>query len=188
MEDGNSRLGDDNFTALFQQARFGDRLAANLVYGMALPRLRKVANALLRRHNWHNTLQPTALVAELFVKIRGFNIQIADREHFFHISARAMHQVLVDRARNSAAQVARSSTVFDALLAELRVATPDFVPVLQDLLTRFERIDQNAARIVRLHFVEGYTWDEIADSTGRPKWRIRDDAQFALGWMRDHFA
>jgi len=184
-----SRLApEDNFTALFERARIGDRVAANLVYGMAMPRLRRLADSLLRRYRWHQTLQPTALVAELFVKIRGFNVRIADRNHFFHISARAMHQVLADRARSRASQVTRNSTVLDEFLSELRVATPEFVPVIQDLLGRLERIDRSAAEIVRLHYVEGCNWDEVGERTGKPKWRVRDDAKFALKWMRDHLS
>ncbi len=178
----------EQFTRLFERARFGDRLAANLVYGMAIPRLRAVAQAMLRRYHLHRTLQPTALIAELFVKIRGFNVHIADREHFFHLSARAMHQVLTDRSRAKAARVNQNSTVFDEFFVELRSTTPEFVPLVEDLLNRLARIDRRAARMLRLHYLEGYTWDEVAEHTGVPRWKVREDAEFALQWLRDRYA
>ncbi len=178
----------EQFTQLFERARIGDRLAANLVYGMAIPRLRAVAKHLLRRYHLHRTLQPTALIAELFVKIRGFDIRIADREHFFHISARAMHQVLTDRTRAKTARVTQHSTVFDEFFVELRAVTPEFVPLVEDLLSRLARVDQRAARMLRLHYLEGHTWDEVAEHTGVPKWKVREDAEFALQWLRDRYA
>ena len=174
----------DSFTAMFERARFGDRIAANLVYGLALPRLRRIAGSLLRRYQSHDHLQPTALVSELFLKIRGFNVRISDREHFFRISARAMYQVLADQSRTHAGRIARNS-----VRLEERVLTPplrEVLPVAIATLDRFQRIDPPAAAFIRLHFVEGHTWDEISQLTGTPLWKIRADAKFAVEWMRAH--
>ena len=83
----------------FEKARLGDGLARDAVYKLAFHRLRVIASALLRRERAGHTLQPTALVSELFLKLHRLETTILSEDHFFRISARAMRQVLIDHAR-----------------------------------------------------------------------------------------
>src|SRR5438477_8990040 len=87
------------FAALFERAQRGDNLARDTVYKLAFYRLRGIASALLRRERPGHTLQPTALVSELFLKLQRLETEILNEDHFFRISARAMRQVLIDHAR-----------------------------------------------------------------------------------------
>src|SRR5438552_11486046 len=87
------------FSALFEKAQHGDTIARDAVYKLAFYRLRGIASALLRRERPGHTLQPTALVSELFLKLRRLETQILSEDHFFRISARAMRQVLIDHSR-----------------------------------------------------------------------------------------
>src|SRR5438876_12210323 len=87
------------FASLFEKAQLGDGVALDAVYKLAFHRLRGIASALLRRERAGHTLQPTALVSELFLKLHRVETLILSEDHFFRISARAMRQVLIDHAR-----------------------------------------------------------------------------------------
>ena len=89
------------FALLFEQSRLGDDLARDAVYKLAFYRLKVIAAALLRRERAGHTLQPTALVSELFLKLHRLETRILSEDHFFRISARAMRQVLIDHSRAS---------------------------------------------------------------------------------------
>src|SRR5260370_2287789 len=84
---------------MLERAQHGDEAAENAVYRIAFCRLRSIASSLLRRETAAQTLQPTALVSELFLKLHRLESRILGEEHFFHVSARAMRQVLVDHVR-----------------------------------------------------------------------------------------
>src|SRR5713226_2605880 len=87
------------FGSLSEQAQLGDSVARDAVYKLAFHRLRVIASALLRRERAGHTLQPTALVSELFLTLHKLETRILSEDHFFRISARAMRQVLIDHAR-----------------------------------------------------------------------------------------
>ena len=88
-----------SFALLLEMAQQGERTAWNAVYNVAFCRLRSIARALLRRERPGHTLQPTALVSELFLKLHRLETHILGEKHFFYLSARAMRQVLIDHAR-----------------------------------------------------------------------------------------
>jgi DNA-directed RNA polymerase specialized sigma24 family protein len=131
-------------------------------------------------------LQPTALVNESCLKLHGFAFSIVSREHFFRLSARAMKQVLTDRGRAQACRKANSRDLEYGLRQETRSKNSESRLIARDILDRFERIDRVAAGIVRLRYMEGYSWQEVSRLTGREVWQVRSDAEFALDWMRDH--
>jgi RNA polymerase sigma factor (TIGR02999 family) len=179
---GNAQV---HFTGLCNRAIKGDRLASNLLYEVALPRLTRIAAALLHRHRTHQTLPPTALVNESWLKLRCLRLPILEREQFFRISARAMRQVLIDHGRAKSCRETYTKETLREPAPRTRFPDSEF-SVARDVLDRFERIDRSAARIIRLHYIEGYSWDEISRVTGLAVWRVRDDAGFALNWMRNH--
>ena len=174
-----------NFTKLFQKARSGDRSAGGLVYSWASPRLRDIAKKLLRKYNGHDTLQPADLVGEMYLKTRGFQLRILGRDHFFRISARAMRQVLTDRGRKRQFERSRHAEVSQQLLDEQRIASPELRCMMRNLVDELRRIDSEGADIVWLRSVEGWTWEEISQKTGRPVWAVRADGEFALQWLRE---
>src|SRR5713226_1003509 len=115
------------FASLFEKARLGDNVARDAVYKLAFYRLKVIASALLRRERAGHTLQPTALVSELFLKLQRLETRILNEDHFFRISARAMRQVLIDSARvkKSAAQVPLERIPELLLPAHRNAASPE---------------------------------------------------------------
>src|SRR5260221_7513575 len=83
----------------------GDHAAAERLFPLVYQELRQRAAAILAGHRSGNTLQPTAVVHEAYLKIAaGAARQWQSRRHFFNAAAEAMRQILVDHARSKAAQ------------------------------------------------------------------------------------
>ena len=97
----------DAFVALYDRARSGDRAAGNAIYEFAFYRLKGIASNLLSRERAGHTLQPTALVNELFFKLGRLEMRILSEDHFFRISARAMRQASTKLPCNSRATAER---------------------------------------------------------------------------------
>jgi RNA polymerase sigma factor (TIGR02999 family) len=173
------------FSTLVERARLGDSLARNAVYKLAFCRLRIIASAMLRRERRGHTLQPTALVSEVFLKLHRLETRILSEEHFFRISARAMRQVLIDHSR---AKKTTRTLPIEALAELLSSSCRDRSNPERGLAVRlvFEKLramDSTVAETVWLRSVEGLTIDEIRRSQSRESWRVRADYDFGVQWM-----
>ena len=184
---GNTALTHpQSFDLLFEKAR-RNRYAENALYKIAFHRLRAIASALLKKERAGHTLQPTALVSELFLKLRGLETRILGEEHFFRIAAGAMQQVLIDSARAKAALKRIPPQLVSELLPGLdrTHADPELHLTLKISLERLRSIDRMAAETVWLRSVEGLTIEEVSRSQGRETWRVRADYDFGLRWLAD---
>jgi RNA polymerase sigma factor (TIGR02999 family) len=173
----------DSFSALFDRAQLGDRLAQNTVYRLAFHRLRGIASAMLRKEAAGHTLQPTALVSELFLKLHRFELKVLNEDHFFRLSARAMRQVLIDRGR--AKRVRSSPEAVHALLSLVRSGDPASEKALavKMVFEKLKAMDRRTAETVWLRTVEGLTVPELSRLQEREEWRVRADHDFGLRWM-----
>jgi RNA polymerase sigma factor (TIGR02999 family) len=166
----------------------GNSCAENTFYKLAFYRLRGIASALLKKERAGHTLQPTALVSELFFKLRGLETRILGEEHFFRIAAGAMQQVLIDSARAKAAGKRIPPRLVSELLPGLdgTGGDPELRVTLKIALARLRVIDRRAAETVWLRSVEGLTIEEVSRSQRRETWRVRADYDFGLRWLADH--
>ena len=172
---------------LLERAQHGDPVAENAGYRIAVCRLRLIASSLLRRETAAQTLQPTALVSELFLKLRRLESRILSEDHFFHVSARAMRQVLVDHARARRAQKKIPPELIAELLPDtaLTGADTELRLTVKTVFESLRDIDPKAAETVWLRSVEGMTIDEVSRSQQRRFWDVRADYDFGLRWMAD---
>ena len=117
--------------------------------------LRRLAAAYMRRERPGQTLQPTALVHEAYLRLAGAGTPWHDKRHFIGIAARSMRQILVERARARGAQKRWAGLDRVSMSDALAVAAdPEaMLPSLDDALTRLEAIDPEQARIVELRFL-----------------------------------
>jgi RNA polymerase sigma factor (TIGR02999 family) len=166
----------------------GNSCAENTFYKLAFYRLRGIASALLKKERAGHTLQPTALVSELFFKPRGLETRILGEEHLFRIAAGAMQQVLIDSARAKAAGKRIPPRLVSELLPGLdgTGGDPELRVTLKIALARLRVIDRRAAETVWLRSVEGLTIEEVSRSQRRETWRVRADYDFGLRWLADH--
>ena len=175
------------FASLFEKARLGDGIARDAVYKMAFYRLRVIASALLRRERPGHTLQPTALVSELFLKLHRLETTILSEDHFFRISARAMRQVLIDHSRVKRLAHKVSIDLIPELLlpANGNGESPESSLAVKMVFEKLQSMDPQVAETVWLRCVEGRTVQEMSQSQGREMWRVRADYDFGLQWMEN---
>lgn len=163
----------------------GDRLAEYmpLVYG----HLRKLAESRLRRERGNHTLQPTALVNEVYLKFdRQNKLDIQGRTHFLAMSATAMRQVLVDHARQRKAHK-RGGDALMVTLDETSIVDDGRAQDMLDLhraLEKLATLDPVESRIVEMRFFAGLTEVEIARELGVSERTVRDQWSHAKAWLR----
>src|SRR5256884_6376103 len=118
--------------------------AAPVVYN----ELRRLAGAYMRRERPGQTLQPTALVHEVFLRLAGAGSPWKDERHFVGIAARSMRQILVERARARGAQKRWADLDRVSLTHSLAHATHEdaMLPALDEALERLEQIDPEQGR------------------------------------------
>jgi RNA polymerase sigma factor (TIGR02999 family) len=159
--------------------------AADELSARVYDELRRLAAAHLRREAPGQTLQPTALVHEVYLRLAGAGTPWRDERHFVGIAARSMRQILVDRARARGARkrwggLRRVSLHDDLPLA----ADPDrLLPALDEALTRLEQLDAEQARIVELRFFAGLSVEEAADALGISPATLKRRWALARAWL-----
>lgn len=180
-------MPSENITELLHDAADGDERAADRLMPLVYDHLRDVADGLMARSGRNQTLQPTALVNEAYVKlVRVQDENWAGRTHFFAVAATAMRQILIDKSRRRGA-IKRGG---DRERITLDAAPGDEPPEHADMLDlgrALEQLHENdprAARVVELRFFAGMTEPEIAEVIGVSERTVRNDWRHARAWLR----
>jgi RNA polymerase sigma factor (TIGR02999 family) len=176
-----------DITRILRDSRAGGHPGATERLAEALyPELRKVAGALMRRERRNHTLQATALVGEVFLRlVDQTQIEWRDRAHFLGVAARVMRQVLVDHARQHLAAkrgAGEQRVTFDEGLGHGARQGVE-VLALHDALTRLNEKDPRAAQVVELRVFGGSTVEEIAQVLGVSKRTVDNDWVVARLWL-----
>jgi RNA polymerase sigma factor (TIGR02999 family) len=168
-------------TALLGDWSRGDRTALDQLLPLVYAELRRVAARQLRDERAEHTLQPTALVHEVYMRLVGQRHgDWRNRAHFFGVSAQVMRRILVDHARRHTASK-RGHGVRSVSIDEARdVAAASEIPILalDGALDRLDKVDAELARIVELRAFGGLTIEEaahvlnVSPSTATRDWRI----------------
>lgn len=158
------------------------------VYG----ELRDAAARVLRGERREHTLQPTALVHEAWLKLFGpRDVPWRNRGHFLAAAAEAMRRILIDHARAKLAQKRGGGQARRAALELQTLPDPTSLEqnagflLLDDALSRLEKVDPQAASVVRLRYFTGLSIDETAQALGVSAPTVQRDWQFARSWLRD---
>ena|SRR5215471_15670720 len=151
-------------TNLLDEFVRGDRSALEKLLPLVYAELRGLAAACFRNEHAMVTLQPTALVHEAYVRMVGSRFNgFEGRGHFFRMAATLMRHILVDHARERAAQKrgGHRTTLHDAMAA----GEPVLVDVLDlnQALEQLEAIDPDLSRIVELRYFGGLSVEETAE-------------------------
>lgn len=163
----------------------GDAAARDLLISQVYEELRILAQRALAREQYADTLQPTALVHEVYVRLLGQSaIEIRDRGHFFAIAASVMRHILVDHARARLAQRRGGGALQVELRDSSAVVHPDpDVLAIDQALTRLEAIDARKARVVEMKFFAGLTEHEIAAALDVARATVERDWSFSKSWL-----
>ncbi|HEX5054827.1 MAG TPA: ECF-type sigma factor [Planctomycetota bacterium] len=170
---------------MIQRLGAGDAAVADELFALVYDELHAVAQRLFARQPANHTLQPTALVHEAWLKLAGNDIGWESRGHFFSVAARAMRQVLTDKARAQRAE-RRGKGRQKVTLDEELVAAPagcDIVD-LDDALQRLAAANQRHARVVELKLFAGLSLAEIATVLAVTPRTIQLDWRSASAFLR----
>lgn len=173
-------------TNLLQHARGGDVVAVNTLLERAYSELGAMARLHLASERGGHTLQPTALVHEVWLKLAGSFAEISDRAHFFALASRSMRRVLTDHARTRGRQKRGGSGVRVTLDAQAIASNDTSVDCvdLADALSQLERLNERHARVVELRVLGGLTIAETAAELEVSHATIERDWFTARAWLR----
>lgn len=183
-----------DITAWIRHWQGGDAVARDRVFSQLYGELKRLAAVVLRSEAGHDTLQPTALLNDALIKlIEAHNAPAAeDRGHFVRIVARAMRQILVDRARRKLADKRGAGVVPESLDAGIDVpimANPAELVALDDALATLAQLDPRAASVVELRVFAGLTIDETAQAMDISPSSVNREWAHACAWLKtDVFA
>ena len=147
--------------------------------------LRRLAAAYMRRERPGQTLQPTGLVHEMYLRLAGAGTPWQDERHFVGIAARSMRQILVERARARGAQKRWGGLDRVSLNDSLVHATAEdaMLPALDEALDRLEQLDPEQAKIIELRYFAGLGIEEAADALAMSPATLKRRWALARAWL-----
>ncbi len=175
-------------TLLLDRLAEGDRSAEEALMPRVYLELHRLAMARLRSERLGHTLQATALVHEVYLRMcRAEDFKCQNRAHFFRISAQLMRRILVDYARQRGAQKRNDGAQLQPLDETIAVSATQSSQALEvdELLERLATLSPRQAQIVEMRFYGGLTEEEIALALGKSVRTIRRDWLMARAWLHE---
>ena len=174
-------------TVLLARAQQGDSRATNELFPLVYDELRRLADRYLSAERPGQTLQPTALVHEAYLRLVGpADVGWENRAHFFGAAARAIRRILIDRARARRRHKrggGERPLPLEAA-AEIAVDGPSLdVLALDEALQRLAALDEQISRVVELRFFGGLSVEETAGALGVSASTVARLWQFARVWL-----
>lgn len=173
-------------TVLLQAWNRGDNQALEKLTPLIYEELRRAARRCLARGRRGNTLETTALINELYLKVIDMNrISWQNRAHFFAICARQMRWILTDLYRSKQYQKRRAGAgcvSLDESPALSRGASHDLLAI-DDALKQLEAVDQRKSRVVELRFFGGLSVKETAEVLSVSSETVMRDWKLAKAWL-----
>ena len=173
-------------TQLLQQWSHGDDAALAELTPLVYEELRRLAHHHMGGQRPNHTLQTTALVNEVYLRLADqTNPRWQNRAHFFGVAAKAMRQILVSYARTQQSQK-RGGGAVKVELDEAAVISPEQSQEIVDLheaLERLATLDARKAQVVELKYFGGLDYDEMAEVLKISRITVRRDWEFAKVWL-----
>jgi RNA polymerase sigma-70 factor, ECF subfamily len=164
----------------------GDEASLNRLIPLVYEELRKMAHYQMAREKAGHTLQTTALVNEVYLRLLGAaEVSWQDRAHFFALSAQLMRRVLVDHARGRG-RAKRGGAIRKLSLEEslaIPVGRDTNIVELDDALNALATVDERKAKMVELRFFGGFSVEETAKLLNVSVSTVMNDWRFAKVWL-----
>ena len=174
-------------TLLLRRMEDGDSEASNELFSLLYSRLRGMAQGVLGPGARDRTLQPTALVHEVWIRLTSAGtLRVESRKHFLRTAARAMRGVVVDYLRRGGAEkrsAGRERVPLDEALAAWEADHTLDPLLLDELLERLRARDERLADVVDLRFFGGLTEDEVAEALELTPRQVQHAWKLARGWI-----
>ena len=178
----------EGITQLLERWSNGEENARDELMRLVYDELHRLAGSYLRRERRQHTLQPTALVNELFLRFsEQHSMSWQNRAQFFGVAAQTMRRILVDYARAHKASK-RGGDRYCVSLRNIAAfgAQPDAdLLALHKVLGELEKIDRDQARIVELKFFGGLTIKEIEEVMGISHATVEREWKLAKAYLKN---
>jgi RNA polymerase sigma factor (TIGR02999 family) len=177
-----------DITQLLRRWHAGEAESLDALLPKVYAELRQLAAHELRGHRNHDTLQPTALVNEVFARLLGAaKVDISNRKHLFTTAAKLMRQTLVDRARAQQREKRGGGhwqrvDFIEALALPIEQDTQ--LPALDEALQALAALDPRMAQIVELRYFVGLEVAEVAHLLEVDERTVYRDWAMARAWLR----
>ncbi|MEM9388250.1 MAG: ECF-type sigma factor [Pseudomonadota bacterium] len=179
-------MSEPDITAMLEQARQGDADAAQRVYAAVYEELKRIALAQRGRWQGNDTLNPTALLNEAFIRLSGQDAAFSNRTHFYATASRAMRHVLVNYAeqRNAAKRGGKAPHLPLEELSLIDDASAEELLTLHTLLEALEMEEPRRARVVECRVFGGMSVSQtaqalsISPATVKREWQLASVALY----------
>ena len=175
----------EGLTALLAAVHDGQPNAADELMKLVYGELHQIAQAKMGQMCVGHTLQTTALVHEAFLRLFGSEKPSwENRHHFFWAAARAMRDILVERARRHKTQKRGGDRTRVELTDDLTLTVEsEELLALNEAIDRLDKVNPEAGRVVMLRFFGGLDHDQTAASLGVSSATVRRRWTFARAWL-----
>jgi RNA polymerase sigma factor (TIGR02999 family) len=181
---------DGNVTGILRAAQEGDQEAAARLLPLVYDELRKLAKDRMAHLPPGQTMEPTALVHEAYLRLVGKgDVRLEGRRHFFFAAARAMRDILVEQARRKAGPK-RGGDRRRVELPETpaREPVPQEVLAVHEALAELEEEDPLKAQIVNLRYFTGMSIPETARVLGVSERTLYRHWRFLKAWLKSRLS
>lgn len=181
-----SEKQSSEITQILQDWNDGKQEAKERLLPFVYDELKRQARFLMSSERSNHTLQPTALVHEAFLKLsKQSGVDWQNRSHFYGIASRLMRQILVDHARLHAT-AKRGNHPIHFSIDDVQIPVEeraDSILILNEVLERLEKFDEQQVKIVEMRFFGGMSNQEIAESLGISERTVGREWQAARLWL-----
>ena len=164
----------------------GDATALDKLMPLVYAELHRIARRVFSQHHSNNTLQPTALINEAYLKLaHAESASFNDRCHFFAVASTAMRQVLVNHAK-SRLSGKRGGGHADVRIDEIQLAADqeaEEILSLHDALEALQAIDPRKSKVVEMRYFGGLSVEETAEALGISIGTVNRDWRLARSWL-----
>ena len=176
-------------TRILNAIENGDKLAAQELLPLVYDELRRLATSKMKQEKSGNTLQPTALVHEAFMRLVGSeDWQKWDgRGHFFAAAAESMRRILIEQARRRNAEKrggAMNRVVIDDIDVAAAPENSDYLLDLDAALIKLAAVEPELVKIVELRYFTGLSVEQTATALGISERSVKRHWAYARAWLQ----
>lgn len=175
-----------DITQLLLECKAGDKAALDELLPLVYKELRQIASRHLARENTNQSLQPTELVHEAYLKlVNQHSVDWSSRAHFFSIAAETIRRILLNHFRDKKRQKRGDNPTVVELTEAISFSSRKNVDLikLDEALTMLEQVDALQARIIELKFFGGLTNEDVAEVLKLSESTIKREWRMAKAWL-----